>query len=351
MPRIRETLVRSRGVSLVDALVGIAIGALALVIVHEAFVAFDTLRRNAVSSADAQSSGAFAMYSLASQIGNAGAGIAGGARWLDTCPASTDVATTTRPVAVLITDGGAADRPDALVVRRSLAAAIVPAALTQAAPAGASFRAEAAAAIAAGDRVLAVARTGACALTQAIAVAPTAAGVVDIAHTALTSAFPVSTVLLNLGAAGDGWVTRFDVSSGTLRSTDIANGDAPVPLVSNVVNLKFLYGIDSDGDGALDTWTGAGSADWTPATLLAAPRSILERIKAIRVGLIVRGERTDRALTRGYHWVLFDCDAADKSTCPGRLEGTIAAAASGGYRYRAYETIVPLRNVIWNRGP
>ena len=49
----------------------------------------------------------------------------------------------------------------------------------------------------------------------------------------------------------------YDVASGTLRSTDRANGDAPSPLVSNVVNLKFQYGIDSDGDGMLDTWVRA----------------------------------------------------------------------------------------------
>jgi hypothetical protein len=87
-----------------------------------------------------------------------------------------------------------------------------------------------------------------------------------------------------------------------------------------------------------------------PAMLLAAPRTTLERIKAIRVGLIVRGERIDRALTDAYHWVLFDCELDDKPACPGRLEGTIAGSANGGYRYRAFETIVPLRNVIWNRG-
>ena len=47
--------------------------------------------------------------------------------------------------------------------------------------------------------------------------------------------------------------------------------------------------------------------------------------------------------------MLFDCELADKSACPGRLEGTFAAAANGGYRYRVIETVVPLRNSLWNR--
>ena len=48
--------------------------------------------------------------------------------------------------------------------------------------------------------------------------------------------------------------------------------------------------------------------------------------------------------------MLFDCELDDKSLCPGRLTGAIAATANGAYRYRVLETIVPLRNVIWNAG-
>jgi type IV pilus assembly protein PilW len=174
---------------------------------------------------------------------------------------------------------------------------------------------------------------------------------VDITPSPVAIDLPLASVLLNLGSAARGWTARYDVASGSLRSTDVGNGDAPVPVVSNVVNLKFQYGIDSNGDGTLDTWVSAASPGaWAPAALLAAPRSTLERIKAIRIGLIVRSEQRDRRLTSGYHWVLFDCESDDKSTCPGRLEGTIGGPATGSYRYRAFETIVPLRNVIWNRG-
>jgi type IV pilus assembly protein PilW len=337
---------------LIDVLVGLAVGLLSMVIVHQAFVVLDTVRRNAAAAADAQSSGAFALFTLASQIGNAGAGTAGAARWLDTCPAATDVTTTLRPIDVLITDGGAADRPDSLVVRQALAPIIAtPATFASVAPAGASFRVESPDGFEVGDRVVATSRTGSCAMTQVTAVGASAGGVVELAHSAVSIDLPVTSVLLNLGPATRASTLRYDVVSGALRSTDLANGDAPVPLASNVVNLKFQYGIDSDADGTLDTWVGASSPGaWTPALLLAAPRATLERIKAIRIGIIVRSDRIDRALTRGFHWVLFDCERDDKAACPGRLEGTIAASASGSYRYRAFETVVPLRNVIWNRG-
>jgi type IV pilus assembly protein PilW len=351
-PGKRGHRVRDGGASLIDVLVGLVLGLLSIVVAYQAFVAIDVVRRNTAAAADAQGSGAFALFALASQVDSAGAGLAAAARWLDTCPASGDIATTLRPIDVLITDGGDAARPDSLVVRQALAPLIaMPASFAAAAPAGSNFRVESPDGFAAGDRIIAISRTGACAMTQVTAIAAATAGIVDIAHLPVAVDLPVTTVLLNLGAASRASALRFDVASGTLRSTDLANGDAPVPLTSNVVNLKFQYGIDSDGDGALDTWaSAAASGSWAPAALLAAPRVTLDRITAIRIGIIVRSERTDRTLTRAYHWVLFDCDAVDRTSCPGRLEGTIPGSASGTYRYRAYETVVPLRNVIWNRG-
>lgn len=339
------------GHSLVDALVGLAIAMVTLAVVYEAFVATDTVRRNAASVADAQANAAFALFALASQIGNAGAGRSSAARWLDTCPVVADVALTLRPVAVLITDSGAADRPDSVVVKQSFAHAVaMPAAFAAPAVTGADLRIESPDGFDAGDRIVAITRTGNCAATQVTAVTGPVAGVIDIAHTGIPIDLPITSVLVNLGPAARASTVRFDVASEVLRSADIVNADAPVPLASNVVNLKFQYGIDTDGDGTLDTWVRAEAAGpWSQATLLAAPGATLERIKALRVGIIVRGERLERALTRNFHWVLFDCEQDDKSACPGRLEGTIPGSANGSHRYRTLETVIPLRNVIWNR--
>ena len=339
-----------RGASLIDAVVGLAVAMIALVVVYQAFAATDTVRRNASAVADAQAAAAFAVATIVTQTGNAGAGWSAASSWLDTCPAAGNIAGSLRPIAVLITDGGAPDRPDSLVLRQTYARALaLPAAIATPTAAGTHLPVESPDGFAVGDRVVAITRTGNCAATTVTAVSPAVAGVVDVAHAGVTIDLPITTVLLDLGDAGLASTLRFDVASGALRSQDVANGDAPVPLVSNVVNLKFQYGIDSDGDGALDTWS-AATGPWAPAALLAAPRATLARIKAVRVGIIVRTDRADRTLTRDFHWVLFDCEDDDKSTCPGRLQGTIAAAASGSYRYRVLEAVVPLRNVLWNGG-
>ena len=95
---------RTLGGSLIDVLVGLAVGLLCIAIVYRVFIAMDGVRRNAALVADTQSNATFALFTLASQIGNAGAATAAAARYLDTCPVVTDVASTLRPIDVLITD-------------------------------------------------------------------------------------------------------------------------------------------------------------------------------------------------------------------------------------------------------
>lgn len=342
-----------RGVTLVDVLVGLAVAMLTMVIVYRAFVAIETVRNNLAATSDAQDAGAFALSLLSVQIGNAGAGIAGAGRWLETCPSATDVAASLRPISVLIFDSGSPDQPDSIAVRTARTPQMaMPAAFATEAPLGANFRIESPDGIAAGDRVIAISRTGQCAAARITGVGAPVAGVVEISHSPVAIDLPAASLLLDLGPAALASTARYDVAAGTLRSTDVANGDAPNPLVANIVNLKFQYGIDSDGDGTLDTWALASApGPWNPATLLASPRATLDRIKAIRIGVIARAGERDRELTQPFRWVLFDCELPDKSACAGRLEGTIAGTAGGSYRYRAYETVVPLRNVLWDRGP
>jgi type IV pilus assembly protein PilW len=249
-----------RGVTLVDVLVGLAIALFAIVVVYQSFVVIQTIRRSVSAVADAHAAAVFALETIAIAAASAGAGIAQGAPWFDACPVSADVATTLRPVSLLITDGGRADRPDALVVRQSLAVSAPLARFVAAAPAGAPFRIEAADGFAVGDRLIAASDSGQCVVADITGVTSAGAGAVDIAHTSVATDLAATSVALNLGPAGRAATARYDVVAGTLRSTNLGNGDAPNPLVSNVVNLKLQYGIDSDGDGVLDTWVGADAA-------------------------------------------------------------------------------------------
>jgi len=260
----------------------------------------------------------------------------------------------TRPIAVVITSGGAPDVPDSVVLRYAVGnATVLPTRFAAAAPSGAAFALRTAMGFAAGDQIIVSDRRGACARTTVTATRGPVGGTLDVDHDIIAADMPGDAIALDIGSASRTVATRYDVAAGTLRTTDLQGGDAPNPLVSNVVNFKAQYGLDTDGDGALDTWVEAtaagGAGDWSSNAVLQATAESLARIKALRVGLIVRGEHFDRAATRRFDWVMFDCDATDKRTCPGRLAGTIAASARGGWHYRAYETIIPLRNLLWSR--
>jgi len=334
-------------------MVGVTVALFATLVIYVVVAAGDHLRRDSQSAADAQQAGLFVLSRLSFDIANAGSGFAAAAKALATCPASTSIGDTLRPVAVLITDSGRDDVADSVVLRYGVSPAIAgPATFAAAAPAGASFLIQSPYGFATNDRVIAIGRNGECAATDVTSTTPAGAGIVEVAHPPLATAFPASSWLVNLGPKNEAQVIRYDVQSGVLRTTDLLNGDAPNPLASNIVNLKLQYGIDSDGDGAIDSWVPARSGpsgDWSAAAVLAAPADVLVRIKAIRVGLIVRSDFLDRGVTTAFRWTLFDCDASDKSLCPGRLSGSIAATSAGGYRYRVHETIVPVRNGIWNR--
>ena len=341
------------GAGLVDVMVGVTVALFAVLIIYVVVARSDKVRQDAQAAGDAQQTGLFVLSRLAFDIANAGSGFADAAKAMSSCPPSASVVDTLRPVAILITDAGRDDLADSVVIRYGVAAGIgaaVP--FAAAAAAGENFLVQSPFGFAVGDRVIAIGRNGDCAATDVTGINVPAPGFVEIAHAPLTTAFPLSSWLANLGPTKDAQIIRYDVVSGVLRTTDLLGGDAPNPLASNIINLKLQYGVDRDGDGMLDTWVPAQagpSGDWSAAVLLAAPADTLRRIKAIRIGLIVRSDFFDRDIKSSFGWTMFDCEASDKSTCAGRLSGVIAASAGGGYRYRMHETVVPLRNQIWNR--
>ncbi len=173
-------------------------------------------------------------------------------------------------------------------------------------------------------------------------IGPDVNGVVTISHTGASVAFGTDSLLLNLGPKGGGQRMAYDVASGVLRSTNLwddtgaaLGSPTPSPIASNIINMKLLYGVD-DLAGGLQWVAPAGI--WDPAALLTAPNSTLARIRAIRIGLVVQGEQWDKAAP-DYTWTLFEGGT--------QISHTITAVG-GNYRYRTYETTIPLRNPIWN---
>jgi len=397
----------ARGFGLVEVMIGLVIGLIAVLVIYQVYNVAEGFKRNTTAAGEAQMTGLFSTFVLGMELANGGAAMALAAPDLGSCADTGNIATSFRPIPVLITDGGGASTPDSFVVTYSVATTLSSTAMFNFdAAADDAYQVQSPGGFHVGDLIVAIAKPGSAAsdcpssVVTAVSVpalrvpqplindVPTDVANVTLTHTATGSGAalkgdgrPGLSTLFNMGPCSKVQKVRYDVSSGVLRSTPLldtsgancgkaADPLVPNPLASNIVNMKVEYGIDCDKDsvGLLDTWVQATAAnascpafaDWTPATLLPAAITQINQIKAIRIGIIVQSEQFDKNLagfTGGdyvngdYQWVLFDCAATTKANCPGRLTGTIPASTSpaGNWRFRKYETVIPLRNEIWNK--
>lgn len=110
---------------------------------------------------------------------------------------------------------------------------------------------------------------------------------------------------------GDGW-----------SETEISEG---------VVQLKAEYGKDTNNDNLVDAWNNT-----TPTTDIQ-----WQQVLAIRVALLARSGQYEKT--------------AVTTTAPAWYGGSFTMANAGdgtdwrNYRYRVYQTVVPLRNIIWSK--
>ena len=383
-----------RGFGLIEIMVGVVIGLIAVLVIYQVYTVAEGFKRNTTAAGEAQQNGLFSTFVLGMEIGNGGAGMVAAAQDLASCsdpgalvPMPQRFAQSFRPIPILVTDGGGNANSDSFVVNYSMATTLANSALfTGNAAPGATFPVQSPGGFHVGDMVVGISSPttpgSPCASSKVTAVsAPDGNGIVTITQTPLFPAGGIdlfgSSVLLNMGPCNRAQKVRYSVNNGVLYSTPLIDTSAancgkladpliPNPLASNIIVMKVEYGIDSDLDAKrlLDYWvqgaTGTPKGDWDPATLLTAPITTVNQIKAIRIGIIVQSEQFDKNLagfTGGdyvngdYNWVLFDCAAADKTTCPGRLAGSVPATVSppGNWRFRKYETVIPLRNEIWNK--
>jgi len=350
-----------QGFSLIEIMVGIVIGLIAVLIIYQVFAAAEGIKRNTTSVGDAQQNGLLSSFMLGIELANAGNGVASAAQDLGVCPGGT-FASTWRPIPLLIVNGVTDADPDSFSVNYSVtSAAIAPAPFTATAAANAAYSVQSPTGFQAGDLIVAIggapAAAGCAASKVSTVTAPDVNGVVTITHTdpGVVATFGSGAVLLNMGPAGSAQKVRYDVTAaGVLHSTALLKTDGtlnddtappPNPLASNVVNMKLQYGVDAAGTGVL-AWTSAADPLWTPAALQSdtpGPNLIaqLKTLKAVRIGIVVRGEQWDKDQLVPVPWKLFGGHLG------GGYEGSFPPAG-GNYRYRTYETVIPLRNELWN---
>ncbi len=366
---------RQDGFGLIDMMVGVVIALVALLVIFGVFAVSEQHKRNTTAIGEAQVNGLLSSFTMGLQLANSGNAVAASIADLAACDdqaAEPDpvkrYAKSWRPLPIMIIDGGAADKPDRFTVTYSTTSTIVSPALVVGASPG-KYVVQSPTGIhprlggQRKDLLIAIRNapfgaTGECKGARADAVVDSGdpsctwgvGGCVEVSYTGGLTAGATPYSVFNMGPADDVQKVLYDLDDplkpSVLRSTQLiddlgqlANG-GPNPIASNVVNMKLQYGIDTDGDGLLDTWVSA-TGPWGPAALMSASPQTIKQIKAVRIGIIVRSDQFDKEFQQDVAWSMFD----------GTYAGTFAQSAMppGNWRYRVYETVLPLRNEIWNK--
>lgn len=354
--RLRQT-----GFSMVEIMVGIVISLISTLIVMQVFSTFEAQKRTTTSGSDAQTNGGLGLYTMERDMRMAGYGLgdAVGCQMQWAFNGGTQPPLTLAPVRISRASGWATD--SITVVSSNKQSFSLPArVLSNHAQAATEFTTDAPFAMAPNDLVAAyenIGGTPTCTLFQVNNAAPVLSPLVHASGNwnGNTSIFPANystnAYLLNLGsltlrtyaldANSNLVVTDFDSSSNTYNSQILS---------TDVVSLQAEYGFDTrpgaQGDAEVDTWSNAMlDADSSGTTGDAGD---YQRIYAVRFVIVARSGVKEKAqggacnvTTASPAWN--GATAIDLSKNP---DGS-ANADWQCYRYKTFETVVPLRNRVW----
>ncbi|WP_136419866.1 PilW family protein [Herbaspirillum sp. ST 5-3] len=124
------------------------------------------------------------------------------------------------------------------------------------------------------------------------------------------------------------------------------------PWVSNIVMIKAQYGIsDNINSDVVTQWVNASDTAWSNPGAADVPR-----IRAIRIAVV--GRSPEAALSEVTSACTNQAGVANTGPCAFQdadspvINLTAVPVVSGkswrNYRYRVYQSVIPLRNVLWN---
>lgn len=346
------------GFSLVEILVGLVIGLLVTLVIMQVFSVFEGQKRSTTGTADAQTNGNIALYNLQRDVQVAGFGLP--VYMEDNNPLlCTDVGGLSP---VIIADGAAAGDSDTITVHygsSSSGGAPVTIALITPIP-----TAEYPDAIRVGvdnnlgcqvNDIALVVKGSVCKSTKVIgptdirAILPVPSTPPDL-NTRIIELEKGTDITLSasLSCMGSGWgAFVYRVNNNQLE----LNG---IPNVAEIVNMQAQYGVsDTRTNNRITSWVNASGATWGSTTMTVADRN---RIKAIRVAIVARNGLLEKDIvtetcTTNKGTVNNGPCAWDDTSMIGDAAPMIDLSSNADwqhYRYRVYETIIPIRSMIWS---
>ncbi len=342
---------RSSGIGLVDLMVGLAIGLIAMLVILQVAVLFESRRRSTTGIADAQMNAASAILIMSRELRIAGQGLGpSGSLGCDIVHDKTRLgAMLLKPVEIINGDSGTPDRVRLLASGSSQI--ISPATLIAEHPADTgSMQLDSTLGIAATDQILLYEPGKKCALLEATAIP---AGAYRVDHKVLSARgvpdYATGATAINLG------VLRFteffvDANDYLQVSRYIAASDQwqSAAMASEVVSLQAQYGFDTQTGTPASTKV----TRWGDTMIDADGDGVvgdnddLRRLIAIRFALVVRSaERSDQGCNAPVpQWMAGDGTSGSLQLTNISLDHVSDWRC---FRYRVLQTEIPLRNLLW----
>ncbi len=363
---------RQRGFSLIELLVGVVIGMLTVLVITQVMAVAEGKKRTVSNGSDAQVNGALALFTLQRDISQAGYGALENPDALG-CTVNYKYGSagtlTSFPLAPVVITDGASGAPDTITVLQANTTNFsAPMLLTGVAKqtddhftVGSSFGAVA------GNMMISVPNPwsatmpcGMFSITTDASPSTATLSATNVPHVNGTGArawnqsavfptsdTPSSSYLLNMGAMV---LRSYTVSAlGNMTESDLSLTDGTSPaqdVYPQIVNLQAMYGKDASNTGsvsAYDNVTPTDNAGW-------------KQVLAIRVAVVARSNQYEKDIVTSASpkWdVGPTATIANTVACNNGSKCLTLDVSSvtdwQHYRYKVYDTIVPLRNMFWNK--
>jgi type IV pilus assembly protein PilW len=357
-----------RGMSLIEVLVAIAIGLIGILIMSQAYLTSDEFNKATLGAGGAQTNGNVALFTLEREVRMAGYGMnsgtaleCGNINWYYNGQYSGNLGGTLpdvkmAPVVITPTAGA----PDKITIMYATGEQrVTPGTISKTMPSASSeLNVDGTSGFHENDMVLLVNKTSpvSCTMVQLTQIQPSAA---KLQHNPGGSApynppgaglFPAYSKNDSLFNLGNPIVRSYEIANDTLRVNEVyfapgaAGATATLDLVDGIVDMRAMYGKDTNNDGAVDvydTTTPTDGAGWL-------------QVLAIRIAVVARVGNYEKPTGA-------DCDATVANPTY-KYENPVGTPQTGifnwtdmtdvtnqarCYRYRVFETTVPVRNIIW----
>lgn len=358
--RTNRRMAWQRGFSLIELMVGMLIALLTTIVVAQVLKVAEGQKRSATSGSDAQVNGALALYTVRRDVAMAGYGLISNQLALGcTIKASyngTNFTWTLAPVNIIAGANGAPDQIQILYSNKT-SYSVPTLVVTDHPPTAANFFINSTLGIAVGDMMLAVPAAwdanNWCSVFQVTNVQSA-----QVLHSHGQSSwdpaggqnifpaagYPAGSYLVDFGQM----VNRTYSISSTLalhqQTLNTATGtQTDEDLFPQIVQMQAMYGKDTNGDGVVDTF------DKIAPTTQAGWAQVL----SVRVAIVARSGQQEKDIVT-FANPLWDVGTATTvsgtATCGSSKCLTLKVdtlANWQNYRYKVYDTVIPLRNVLW----